>query len=190
MKFSIVIPTVPGNERLLRTSLSSLMKHRDSAADYEVIVVPNNWEGFSKPVNRGIELATGDYILIMNDDVEILEKFWERKMVLAFKEGVGIVGPLESMQHGKYSAMWFTMIKREVFDKIGLLDETMNLFSQDIDFGYHALKEGFKTEFIELPLRHATSSTTGKMERAESEKIKNEAKARFKEKWGVDHDKC
>jgi cellulose synthase/poly-beta-1,6-N-acetylglucosamine synthase-like glycosyltransferase len=82
--------------------------------------------------------------------------------------------------------MWFTMIKKEVFDEIGFLDENMNIFSQDLDFGYRALKEGYVTMFVNPPVRHAWCQTTSMLENQED--LKAEAKEVFKTKWGIDHD--
>ncbi len=48
---------------------------------------------FSYAVNRGMALATGEHVLLLNNDIEILEPGWLKEMVscLAFPE-TGIVG--------------------------------------------------------------------------------------------------
>jgi GT2 family glycosyltransferase len=182
---TIIIPTViDGNSILmLSNTLVKLIDHRDLHYLYEIIIVPNEWKGFSIPVNAGIKEAKGEYILIMNDDVEILNYGWERIMLEAFKDDIGIVGFYGTNHYDKYSAMWFTMIKKEVFDKIGLLDEELNYFMQDIDFGYRAEKAGYRTEFVKLELNHWHCQTTKRLENVEI--LKKEAKEKFEEKWGM-----
>ena len=186
-KISVIIPTptCAENINLLTQTIIRLVEHRDYKYLYEFIVSPNNWTGFSKPVNAGIKVAKGEYILIMNDDVEVLNFGWEDIMMNVFKrdDNVGIVGVRESRHYSKYSALWFTLIKKEVFDKIGLLDEDLNYFMQDIDFGYRARKAGFRTEFVRLNIKHGLSQTTSRLDN--EEELKREAKEIFEKKWGI-----
>ncbi|WP_139416723.1 glycosyltransferase family 2 protein [Agromyces laixinhei] len=48
---------------------------------------------FSAKMNRGAAVARGDYLLLLNDDVEVVTDDWIESMLgLAQQEGVGIVG--------------------------------------------------------------------------------------------------
>ena len=186
-KISVIIPTpiCAENISFLMQTIIRLVEHRDYKYLYEFVVVPNNMTGFSKPVNIGIKNSHGDYLLIMNDDVEILNFGWENIMMRVFDvdDTVGIVAPTQTRHHNKYSALWFTLIKKEVFDKIGLLDEDLNYFMQDIDFGYRARKAGYRTEFVRLNVKHVISQTTSRLEN--EEQLKNEAREIFEKKWGM-----
>src|SRR3990167_1236771 len=187
--FSIVIPTVPENYVLLKRCVSSLFKFASPDYEHEIIIVPNNWEGFSTPVNKGLKQAQGDIILILNDDTEFYGTGWEDKVVKEFEnQSCGITGHYLSKQHEKYSALWCTFIKPEVFDKIGLLNEEMNLYSQDIYFGWKSLKEGYITTFIDIPVKHYTSSTTSSIAHEDNERLKKESKEIFKKITGIEHD--
>lgn len=186
---SIVIPTVPDklNVKLLQKAVNSLFLYKDAKHEYDLIIVGNNWEGFSVPVNQGIKMARGDFILVMNDDVEIRGNGWEDIMLEPFQDKtIGIVGHYQSVQHGKYSALWFTMIKREVFDKVGLLNEELSLFSQDIHLGFKAQQEGYITAFVSPPVIHKWSQTVGRL--PDQETMKDDAKKIFEALTGVDHD--
>lgn len=60
--------------------------------DYKYFYQPMEFN-FSAQCNLGVREATGELILLLNDDVEILEKNWLREMAtLAVKEHVGAVG--------------------------------------------------------------------------------------------------
>jgi GT2 family glycosyltransferase len=75
---------------------------------------------FARQVNKGIGLASGKYVLLLNNDVQILSSDWLREMVSCFSyERVGIVGarllyPNKTIQHagvivgfGGLAAHWF-----------------------------------------------------------------------------------
>ena len=75
---------------------------------------------FSRAVNKGIALASGDLILLLNNDIEVIEPGWLREMACCFAyPGTGIVGarllyPDRTIQHagvivgfGNYAGHWF-----------------------------------------------------------------------------------
>jgi O-antigen biosynthesis protein len=75
---------------------------------------------FSTLVNRGIEVASGDAVLLLNNDIEIVASDWLREMVSCLQyPNTGIVGsrllyPDHTLQHvgvivgfGRLAAHWF-----------------------------------------------------------------------------------
>jgi GT2 family glycosyltransferase len=83
----------------------------------EIETAPFN---FSRQVNRGIALATGELILLLNNDVEVIERNWLRELVSCFQyTDTGIVGarllyPNRRLQHagvivglGGLAGHWF-----------------------------------------------------------------------------------
>jgi O-antigen biosynthesis protein len=69
----------------------------------EIVEEPFN---FSRQTNRGMRRASGDYLLLLNNDIEVLDRGWLREMVGCFDyPDVGIVGarllyPDGRLQHG------------------------------------------------------------------------------------------
>jgi GT2 family glycosyltransferase len=61
-------------------------------ADFRVCLAVEDFN-FSRAVNRGIALASGDLVLLLNNDIEIVEPGWLKEMVACFSyPGTGIVG--------------------------------------------------------------------------------------------------
>ena len=134
--------------------------------------------GFSKAYNVGIRESLKwkpDYVLLLNDDTEILEDDWLEEMIVAGEnnEKFGILGcriiyPDGSLQNiGGYMKGWqiakelnpktrapfevdhvmgsFMLIKKEVIEKIGLIDEIFNPYLlEDTDYALRAKERGFK----------------------------------------------
>lgn len=135
--------------------------------------------GFSKANNQGIKYALKektDYILLLNNDIEMVNKDWLRNMVKTIESDpkIGIVGckliyPNGKEQHS-YGQIIFNkeknriglnyydqfmevdyvigavfLIKKEVVDKIGLLDEGFTpIFFEEIDYCVRCKKAGYK----------------------------------------------
>lgn len=79
-------------------------KHRAGSRPFAVEAVPGAFN-FSRSVNRGVRRASGDLLLLLNNDIEIREPGWLKEMVSCFGYGgVGIVGarllyPDRTLQH-------------------------------------------------------------------------------------------
>jgi GT2 family glycosyltransferase len=117
-RVSIVIPN--RNSFHLVSRLVADLTSRTDYPDFEIIIVDNGTtdarvlelyaetkEGtvpfkceiepapfnFSQQVNRGVALATGELILLLNNDIEVIEGGWLREMVSCFDySNTGIVG--------------------------------------------------------------------------------------------------
>ena len=161
---SIVIPS-KDHIKMLDTCLKSILK-LTTYPNYEVVVIENNsveeatfsyyerlqsvhgdrvkvvrWEhefNFSKIVNFGRKQARGSYLLLLNNDTELLTPDWlERLVGLASRPGIGAVGvklyyPDDTIQHagvclskaaghyfsnlprGQYSYLDYADVQREV----------------------------------------------------------------------------
>ncbi|MFC7678023.1 glycosyltransferase family 2 protein [Paenibacillus sp. GCM10028914] len=170
-KTSIIIPTFNGRQ-LLKDCVYSIKRYTEEP--YEIIVVDNgstdgtvdvcrqegitfislaNNAGFPAACNKGLKIATGDTLLLLNNDV-IVSRNWLSNMLecLNSSADIGIVGPLTNYASGKQqiempytnleemaeqlnepdSGKWLPvdrivglcfLFKRELMEQIGLLDE-------------------------------------------------------------------
>ncbi len=217
MKYSIIIPTYNHCDDLLKPCIESIKQYSDLET-LEVIVVANGctdntkeyvtslgswakliWSdealGYTKATNLGIKQALGEYIVLLNNDTELLKQDqnrWLDQLVAPFNDSaVGLTGPLQLYDPyaAHYALIFFcVMIKRELFDEIGLLDE---IFSpgggEDIDFSIRAVQAGYKaicvcdnveysktanTNIGKFPIWHKNNKTFGEIPEYASDIIK------------------
>ena len=178
MKISIIVGTMNHLDDLLKPCLESIKVHTD-LTDKEVIIVANGctdgtrayveslgepfkllWFdkplGFSRTYNEGAFVAKGDHIVFLNNDVVLLSNTWIDLLLNPFTDPkTGLTGVIKfTFDCGRFVkeafAFWCVMIKREVFNKIGYLDEIFNPFgSEDIDFSIRASNVGY--ELVQVP---------------------------------------
>jgi len=140
--------------------------------------------------NRAIRQfrADADFVLLSNADVVVPPDTIDRMVALAESDpAIGFVGPIQRRAdtHGIRSAgiRWrcgrlpkhvfivgehidavegaFVLIRREVFDKVGLLDETYALNLEDIDFQQRARRGGFRSVLAkDAQILHEPPGTT------------------------------
>jgi len=179
-KISIIIPTYNHLNDLLKPCIESIIKHTD-LDNIEIIISANGctdntreyieslgspfkliWNdepiGYTRAINLGIKEANGEFIILMNTDVVILD--WAEKnqwldiMLEPFSNyKVGITGVVKSYDNNvnrNFMIFFLVAIRKSVFEKIGLLDE---IFSpggcEDIDFCIRAENVGYLQ--IEVP---------------------------------------
>lgn len=179
-KYSVVIPTYNHLDDCLKPCLESLIKHTN-LDNMEIIVVANGCKdntaqyvdslghpfkllwfdeglGFTKATNEGIKVALGDYIILLNNDVVLLDmaakNTWIEMLEAPFltDEKVGITGPLRLFdRYADSDVMIFfcVMIRRDMFDVLGLLDEAFSPGGgEDIDFCVKLLHAGYKQVMV------------------------------------------
>ena len=191
MKFSIVIPTY-NRWDLVKGCVDSIINTTD-LSDGEVIVVCNGctdntpanvastyagknvysvyWHkplGYSKAVNLGMSAATGDVVILLNNDTVLMHPAWLELLLQPFKSTptAGVTGVIKRYQGGKPWILFFcAAIKREVINTIGLLDEIFTPgCGEDIDYCIRAFNKGFTIHQVpEETLNHlnGTNKMTG-----------------------------
>jgi len=176
---SIIIPTCPGSEEILERCVSSVIMN--TSGEYEIIIIKNDFIGFAKAVNKGLEKTDSDFILL-NDDTIVL-KGWIDEIIRASKE-YDIVGQKGYMRP-EHFPFWGVYIKKEVINKIGFLDERFEVGErEDVDYCIRAIDAGFKlgeTEY-QLIFHPSPSTTLRRVTKEKQEKIKLN-KQKFSDKW-------
>jgi len=127
--------------------------------------------GFAKANNQAIKLSQGKYILLLNNDTKILNNALKQMVeFMTAHPNTGGLGPkllnpdLTSQREGSLLSKRFwnsktpietnfltgaaLMIRRGVFEKVGLLDENFFFYNEDIDICRRIKKAGWKLYFL------------------------------------------
>jgi GT2 family glycosyltransferase len=145
--------------------------------------------GFSRENNRIIRIAEGKYIVLINDDCFVHEN-WLEKMIKAAETSndIGLVGARlyypdgqiqtsgASFRYANGRIQFFNdtslkfenaavvfalvLIKREVIQRVGFLDEKFTLGGEDYDYCYRASKAGFKIVTSEATATHLVNASS------------------------------
>jgi hypothetical protein len=124
----------------------------------EVLFINYNEQlGYAKAVNSGINTLCEDGtlvrdIVLLNDDCVLLEQ--EKNSWLELlreptnQPNIGITAPLVNYipaSLNKYALFFCAYITAECFNEVGLLDESLWSYYEDMDFCFRAEKKGYKT---------------------------------------------
>lgn len=176
-KYSVVIPTA--TEKLVRECAASIVENTspEDLSVMELVVVDNSADGISleelrvhinvvrtepmigytKATNIGIAASTGDFVILMNDDCNILPH-GEASKWLRLLEGpldrfaiTGVKSIFSPETKKTFLIFFLVMMRRDLFDKIGMLDEAFSPGGgEDIDFCARAEKMGYKITTVPI----------------------------------------
>ena len=231
---SIIIPV---HDQIQKTGMC-IDAVRANTQDYEIIIVDNGSNpscpkycdilirnetnlGFPVAVNQGIRAATGDTIVILNNDC-IVTPNWLEILLSRLSDGLDMVGPVTNSISGpqqvlidiyddipalniaaethrkKNAGQWYPFhrivffcvaIKREVIDKIGLLDEAYTPGNyEDDDYCMRAIDAGFKLGVARDCYVHHVGSVTHKALGLDYQELAARNRKIFDAKWGVKYD--
>lgn len=151
-------------------------------------------KGATRSRNIGLRASEGDYICFLDNDV-IVPPGWLKVLIQESRKArVGIIGPILTNEKQRYNlprssdglcevacvAGACMLIKREVFNSLGYLDERLVNFAEDTDYCYRANLAGYRvvnTPKLTVYHRHfGTRKDLSRIHMRESQKI-------FLEKW-------
>jgi GT2 family glycosyltransferase len=177
---SVVIPymeSYPEKRDLLKNTCKTF-----TGAD-EIIIVSNWREGYAKPINKGLAIAKGDFIVVMNDDLT-----WDGKSLKRLCDPEAVVSPMvNGRPQDYYGCAW--CMPRWVYEKMGGMDEGYEIsYFDDEDFWQTMKKLGIKHYCnTEVEVTTKGGATLDKMPDRNQFFEKN--RLRFIEKWGYDPSK-
>lgn len=165
MTVSVVIPVYLLNQELMDTTYECLESLYGTTGVDEVIVVDDGsplkidgtWftvvereknGGFAAAVNSGLSKASGDAIIVCNNDVTFIQPDWLKHVLDPLENGYGIVSLRTTDADGwdvedrlednaKFGSFW--AITREALEAIGYLDERFGHGTfEDLDYWHRA----------------------------------------------------
>ena len=202
MTYDIIIPS--WNQKELATNCLLSIRQFSRQYDYRVIWVDNGSDedvfqciqgllqliphviirntknlGFVKATNQGLQFATADYVVVMNNDTEAAEN-WLGKLVKPMLDNtnIAVTGPRTNAD-GSWQGHWdktegtfilpgsamvaffCAMIRRGVVEEVGYLDECFGVgFGDDDDYCHRIKKQGYKLALVQdLLIPHHHRST-------------------------------
>ncbi len=192
---------VANNDSKEEETLKFFKEYQKKYKNFKVVDCIMNFN-YSRINNTAIKEAKGDYLVLLNNDTEVISEDWLTVMVgYASQKHIGVVGvkllyPDKTIQHAgvllglggiashayinsrddelgifgrlrvpyNYSANTAAcfMIKKDIYNKIGGLNETLEVAYNDIDFCIRVLKEGYYNVFLpQVKLIHYESKSRG-----------------------------
>jgi GT2 family glycosyltransferase len=165
IELSIVIPTLDAASDRTRRCVAAAQATTDVA--HELIVVDNGAppQGFTAPVNAGLRAARGRYLLVLNDDVELLPGWWE-PLRDALDTGAAVAFPdtVEGAMRHDFAA-WCFALTREALERFAVaddefLDPELVVWYQDTDLLERLRRAGRPPLHVPASrIRHGLSET-------------------------------
>lgn len=169
--------------------------------DLKIITNKDNL-GWVKSVNQGLSQAKGEYLIFMNNDIEVTDG-WITKMLTHYRQETGIVVPtmnnISGLQNTHYDTYYplkhhevrFVMgacvlLHRDVYNLIGGLDEIFGMGnSDDLDYCIRMTKMGLKIIIArDVFIFHHGSKSFANYKEGEYKKLLDKNLKILKDKWG------
>ncbi|PTL59132.1 glycosyltransferase family 2 protein [Paraconexibacter algicola] len=173
-ELTVVIPTLDAAGDRLRACVRALQQHTD--APHEIVVVDNGSppQGFTAPVNAGLRAGRGTYLVVCNDDVEVLPGWWPPLRARLTVGSGGEIPPAEVVfpmtvdgAMREDFAAWCFALHRGTLDRHGVapgefLDPGLKVWYQDTDLLARLRAAGVPPVLVrESRIRHGLSETVG-----------------------------
>lgn len=173
MGISVIIPHWSFSKEIDDT----LKKCVDSLSGYdELIIVGNEGTGFAKAVNQGLRLAKGDYLMVVNNDIEWVSG------TLGSMCYPGIVTSPKVNGHAQPFWGCFFCVPRNVYEEIGGLDEQFGTgFYEDDDYIKRLEQAGIL--MLAVPTCEIKTEGSKTMSRFNKDELMKVNKAKFDAKW-------
>jgi GT2 family glycosyltransferase len=165
IELSIVIPTLDATCDRVRRCAAAVQATTDCA--HEIVVIDNGAppQGFTAPVNAGLRAARGRFMLVLNDDVELLPGWWP-PLRAALEAGESVVFPLtiDGAMRRDFAA-WCFALSRATLERFAVapgefLDPALVVWFQDTDLLDRLRAAGCPPVCVEASrIRHGLSET-------------------------------
>lgn len=235
MKLSICIPicnTDYAPAHYTGSAIGSIREHTN--LDYEIIIIDNNstvelggliWQdivdkyvkndenlGVAKAWNQGIKMAKGEYVAILNSDIQVFD-YWAEDLIEALDHvALAMATPMYAYPYGRATKAaelrmeWMKtepdkylsdfkdfsciMAKRSLFDEVGLFDENYGMgYGEDIDFRFRLEEKGLVSKSTKKANIHHVGMATGHTldnQGAKLGDVMNRNKEYTAKKWNLD----
>lgn len=173
-KISLVVPhwpKEPHHDELLRACIKSMPE-----ADEKIIIV-NDGTGMGRAINKGLELSTGDFIIVANNDTRlILGSLYD----MCNDTSITLPNNMDGQWELPRS---FFCLPRWVYETVGGYDEQFGVgYFEDDDLIKRWRDAHIPFRMTQVSVEHHPGTTLGKLDNADELYKKN--KERYYAKWG------
>jgi hypothetical protein len=162
---SVVIPTLDVNSNAVRECIQHVKATIN--VSHELIVIDNGAppQGFTAPVNAGLRAARARHLVVLNDDVEVLDGWWE-PLARALEDGNPVVFPrtVDDVRENGFQA-WCFALRRDTLEHFSFapgefLDPSLSVWYSDTDLRLRLSAAGVAPVLVpESRIRHDGSRT-------------------------------
>lgn len=188
---SICVPTFDLHNGRVNKLKASLIAHtvEEMGRDWELCVYDCRGRvlGYTHPMNEAVAMARGDFIVAMNDDIEVSDGWLPALIKPLENPQIWCVTPDATHTDGpQVFHPWLMAWAREAWYDIGGLDERFVHWCSDIDIAHRLIAAGHPPVKVMLPnpVTHKLNATSKDI--PELGEICMGDLHRFREKWGVD----
>jgi GT2 family glycosyltransferase len=164
-ELTVVIPTLDATAPRVRACLAAIAAN--TSAPHQVVLVDNGSppQGFAAPVNAGLRSVDTAYAVVMNDDVEVMEGWWE-PLRSALDQGAAVVFPqtIDGVMREDFAA-WCFGLSAETIAAMShapgeFFDPSLRIWFQDTDLLVRLRRLGRPPLLVRAShIRHALSAT-------------------------------
>jgi GT2 family glycosyltransferase len=164
-ELTVVIPTLDATSERLRRCVAAI--GRATQAPHDIVIVDNGAppQGFTAPVNAGIRAARGRFVVVCNDDVEVLPGWWP-PLRDALEAGAAVAFPqtIDGAMRHDFAAWCFAVsrvaIERHSIEPGEFFHPGLRVWYQDTDLLLRLRAAGTPPVFVpDAHVRHGLSET-------------------------------
>lgn len=163
--FTVVIPTIDKSTNYYKNCIASVKEF--SPPNTQIVIVED--QTVAQAWNTGIKSAKYDNIAIINDDT-VMSSNWLEGLKKPFNNtNTGVVAPgiahLNQHNSGIHTNhVWFPgcafMLTKKTIDKVGLFDESFEVFYNDTDYWTRVIKKKLNlVRNFDVKIKHLESQT-------------------------------
>jgi len=170
----------------------------DCEKDVDIYIRNKENIGITKAFNQGFKLSSGEVIAFVDNDIDI-KSDWQEKTLDILNQKYDALSLYECNDYNKYLSDaslkkytscplyrdCFWLIKRDVFNKIGLLDENIFCYSEGLDFFIRMCQAGLSSAVISEVQHWHRHQCMPYID----DSTKNKDILYLKEKWGINSNK-
>lgn len=188
-KISLIIPAYYANEDLKKMTMDCIASAGE--VDELILQVDPIGEGYSKTVNKALRAATGDILVIGNNDL-VFPEGWLEELLWPLDEGYDIATcwtsdqdyylAEDTIEEGAKFGSLFAMT-RQVYETLGGFDEQFKGYFADLDYRSRAIAAGAGIgKNLGLVVEHQAKATYKVTDPDDNEYLR--AMRLYEAKWG------